>query len=391
MKVSRKRSYALGYRNGREMGWRKGWEDGSFRGYHDTIRPAPPPAPVETPPPAPTQAGRALVITPSLKLPSLEIIVSQPLRELKRRGAYEHEVKVDSQVTPDDIARASVVVFVRSVEPEVYRLLTAAHSMGKRSLYVIDDHFLELPRGTQIGEYYAHPQRRETYVNFLRNANFVLTPSQYFADYIRANFTQRVVYFPASVDFELVSPTPKPLREDGPLIIGYEGTSKPEDFAPVVPALKRILNEFGDKVKLHFHGFLPSGFERHPRVEHVQMNSDYRAFLRNLDECAWDIGLAPLGDNLFNNCKTNNKFREYSACYIPGVYSQSPVYTNWVVHGETGISVTQTEDSWYEGIKQLIVNPALRDKIRLQAGALARQHFSIQACADNWLGSLLRV
>ena len=82
--------------------------------------------------------------------------------------------------------------------------------------------------------------------------------------------------------------------------------------------------------------------------------------------------------------KTNNKLREYSACRIAGIYSNSPVYEPWVTHGETGYLVPHTEDGWYEGIVAMIENPVMRRQIKERAEGEARQNFSLTTCIDKW-------
>ena len=106
--------------------------------------------------------------------------------------------------------------------------------------------------------------------------------------------------------------------------------------------------------------------------------------MKKLNNSNWDIGLAPLDDHLFNNTKTNNKVREYGACRIPGIYSNSPVYTPWITQGETGYVVPHTTKGWFKGLKEMIENPTLRAHIRENAENMARQNFSLTKCVENW-------
>src|SRR5690606_3376806 len=127
----------------------------------------------------------------------------------------------------------------------------------------------------------------------------------------------------------------------------------------------------------HFYGYVPDELARHPWVAHYPLEPSYRTFIRSLYQKTWDIGIAPLHDTLFNHCKTNNKFREYSACWIPGIYSAMPAYQECVTDGETGILVPHTTEGWYLVMRKLIDDPRLRLKINQQAGVFARQTYSI--------------
>lgn len=367
----KKTSYQQGYERGRHAGYEQGYQEGIAQGFHTSVLPI------------------ALIITASSELPSLKMMLYQPFDRLKKLGTYNFRVRTEGAVSQEDIESAQIVIFIRNVEPDSYRFLEMAHQMGKRTVYCIDDNFLEIPSVAQEFPYYREPARRETFVNFLRNVHIVHVNSEFFANYIRQHFNPRVAYFPATVDYEWLDQGEKSTREDGRIVIGYEGTYKEEDFKPVVPAIKRLLKEYDGVVNVEFFGFIPSSLQGHRGVAHFPYEQDYRRFIHKLYGLTWDIGLAPLADTLFNHCKTNNKFREYGACKIPGIYSKVPTYSSWVNHGETGYLVPHSEEGWYEGIKQMIESPALRQKVKEQSSSFARNHFSIETCVDNWKYKIL--
>ena len=366
-----KTSYQQGYEQGRHAGYEQGYREGIAHGLHTTLLPI------------------ALIITASAELPSLQMMLVHPFDRLKKLGTYNFRVRTEDAVSQEDMESAQIVIFIRNVEPDAYRYLEMAHQMGKRTVYCIDDNFLEIPSGAQEFPYYREPARRETFVNFLRNAQIVHVNSEFFADYIRQHFNPRVAYFPATVDYEWLEQGTKSAKEDGQIVIGYEGTYKEEDFKPVVRAMMRLLKEYGWIIRVEFFGFIPSSIRGQRGVTHFSYEQDYRQFIHRLYGLTWDIGLAPLADTLFNRCKTNNKFREYGACMIPGIYSNVPTYSSWVNHGETGYLVPHSEEGWYEGIKQMIESPALRQKIKERASSFARSHFSIETCVDNWKHKIL--
>ncbi|MEX1030825.1 MAG: glycosyltransferase [Paenibacillaceae bacterium] len=387
MALTRKRSPKKGrnrrpvqlsaYQLGHIAGFQRGKEDGFQQGRADAVQAR------DSIPTSSKQQLVALVITAGI-IPSLDIGIAQPFNELNKRGNFSFEIRTEDDVSKEIIAQAHTIVFLRNVEPAAYIYLEWAHELGKRTVYVIDDNFLEIEPITPVGVYYADPIRRETFIKFLRNSHIVKVDSSILGDYIQERFNRKVVYFPGSVDFDWLDQQEQREAETGQIVIGYEGGSKEEDFAVVVPALKRILNYYGGFVRLEFFGFVPAALANHSAVKFEECGMDYRSFIRKLNDSQWDIGLAPLEDHTFNNTKTNNKLREYSACRIAGIYSNTPVYEPWVTQGETGYLVPHTEKGWYEGIVAMIENPTMRRQIKDQAESAARQNFSLTTCLDNW-------
>ncbi|MGM1048160.1 MAG: glycosyltransferase family 1 protein [Bacillota bacterium] len=331
-----------------------------------------------------------LVIAAGL-IPSLEIGVLQPFSALKKRENLQYDMKLEHEVSKEMIAAADTIVFVRNVEPSAYTLLELAHQLRKRTVYVIDDNFLEIQPTTPVGQYYCDPARKETFIKFLRNAKTIKVDSPDLGTYIQERFNRNVIYFPGSVDFDWLDQQRRVDREREQIVIGYAGGEKEEDFAPVIPALNKILDYYGGFVRLEFFGYLPQSFVNHPSVKYEGGGMEYKDFMKELNRCNWDIGIAPLANNSFNKGKTNNKFREYGACKIPGIYSKSPVYVPWVTQGESGYLVEHTEKAWYEGIKAMIEDPPMRQRIKENAGMAVRQHFSLHTCLDNWKRFIFKI
>ncbi|MBU5350251.1 glycosyltransferase [Paenibacillus lautus] len=317
-------------------------------------------------------------------IPSLEIGVIQPLSALNKQENLQFDVKLETDVTHEMIAAANTIVFVRNVEPAAYALLELAHQLKKRTVYVIDDNFLEIQPTTPVGEYYNDPIRRETFIKFLKNTQIIKVDAPDLGTYIHERYNRHVIYFPASIDFEWLDQHDRGDKSHEQVVIGYAGGDKEEDFVPVISALNKILDYYGGFVRLEFFGYLPPSLAEHPSVKYEGGGMEYKEFLKKLNQRNWNIGIAPLANNSFNKGKTNTKFREYGACGIPGIYSKSPVYTHWVEQGETGYLVEHDEQHWYEGIKAMIEDPAMRQRIKENTQRSARQHFALQTCIDNW-------
>jgi hypothetical protein len=141
-----------------------------------------------------------------------------------------------------------------------------------------------------------------------------------------------------------------------------------------LPALGRLLDEAGPRIEAHFWGPRPPAELR--AVRHHAVVHDYDRFLRRFSAAGFEIGLAPLADDVFHRSKTNTKFREYGACGIAGVYSDVEVYSDCVRQGETGLLVANDTDAWYGALRQLVDDAPLRRTISQQARAEIEAHYS---------------
>jgi glycosyltransferase involved in cell wall biosynthesis len=78
----------------------------------------------------------------------------------------------------------------------------------------------------------------------------------------------------------------------------------------------------------------------------------------------WDIAVAPLADTLLNRCKSYLKYLDYSALYLPGIYSRIQPYESVIKDGVNGLLVDNNCQSWCTAIETLYKNPTLRKTIQ---------------------------
>lgn len=371
-------AFDLGFRQGRIAGFERGKQDGAQQGYEQAKEQLYP------------FYRKILVVTPSYDLPSLEIIINQPLAHLQNQGICTFDVVTEGELSQTLIEGYEMIVFLRSIEPEVLEYMRLANQLGKKTVYAVDDNFLEIPKWAAVYPYYNTLERREAFKHFLSEAQVVKTGAPYFADYIRQHYNAHVADIPDSFNHEWVEQAAKPSRNDGKIVIGYGGTMKDGDFAPVTSALIEILKKYKDKVEIHFHGYAPAPLLQFEQVKYVPQQFNYRDYIRVLHQSGWDIGMAPLADTNFNACKTNNKYREYSSCGIPGIYSRSPAYTPWIFHGENGYLTNHSHEGWLEGLTRLIEDAPLRNHIREKAALHAKEQFSVSLCSHRWKDLILK-
>jgi glycosyltransferase involved in cell wall biosynthesis len=171
----------------------------------------------------------------------------------------------------------------------------------------------------------------------------------------------------------------QPINKDlnQPIKVVYS-TSREDDRLWEIfwPAVHRVILKFGAKVEFYFWGQAPAQLLNEKGVHRIPLVKNYNRFLQLFSARMFDIGLAPLPDDAFHRSKTNNKFREYSACGIAGIYSQMDVYRRCVNHRKNGLLVNNDAEAWYQALCELVENVELRRSIQIEARTYAQEHYS---------------
>lgn len=173
------------------------------------------------------------------------------------------------------------------------------------------------------------------------------------------------------------------------LVIGYiGGLSHKEDLEIVIPAIKKILIKYKNvafqmmgqmdikEAKSVFGSWNQSLRNRLFLMNATKTQPEYPLYL---SQQPWDIGIAPLIDSPFNECKSHIKWMEYSMYKIPVV--ASPVYPYkkdvlgipTITDIETGVFAN--DDEWFNKLSMLIED----EKLRLKLGESAYSFVS-----KNW-------
>lgn len=322
---------------------------------------------------------KVLAIVPAFT-PSTQINVTTPLLDLCVSRHLDFRLQLESTVNRKDIDWANLIVLCRNTEPG-HAWFEYTLKQNKPYIYDIDDNFFDIPGDSLDARYHRSPERLDTFTRYLRYATLVRVYSEPLRQRV-LEINDKVVKVVPPVDFRHI----RPRRAPGRTVRIVYATSRTRDelFSIFLPALEKILNDYDGKIEAYFLGFTPPTLRKHARVHSVPMIWDYPAYLRRFSSAGYDIGLAPLLDDIFHRSKTNNKFREYGACQIAGIYSDIDVYSSCVRQMETGILVSNTPDDWYDAMVLLIENPDLRRKIQLSAYEFVRRNYSHEQFVKNW-------
>jgi len=318
------------------------------------------------------------------------ITVVKPLLNMHRMGRISARILLEGQTDHDDIEWAEVVVFCRNNEPRHASILAAAQSRGLPLIYDLDDNLLELPPDCQGASPSRDAARRAMLEVYLRSAALVRVYSRSLAQNVAA-LNARVVAMFAPVDLSLIAP-PRETRSPGPIKIVYATSRTQDPLCEIfLPALTRILHRHAGRVEAHFWGYRPPRFADLPHARHHGLICRYDHYLRRFSRGGFDIGLAPLPEDPFFRSKSNNKFREYGACGIAGIYSRNEVYSDCIENEGSGLLVPNDSQSWYDAIERLIEDESLRTRIQLGARQFVRERYAQERFELLFLSQILAV
>lgn len=332
---------------------------------------------------------RVLAILPGF-IPSTQLHIVKPLVALHRAGWIRAGFALEHRVSPHTLERAEVMVFCRNTEPAYSWILDFAVARGTPVVYDLDDNFFELPPTTGIGRYHRDPERLRQLERYLTHASLVRVYSETLREQV-GRLNPNVVVVGGPIDWDLIPVRPK-WRDPGKVRIVYQTSRVEDELANLfLDDIRRLLRVYAGRLMMVFWGYRPRELRGHPGVRFLAPIANYDRFFQRFARFGFDVGLAPLRDDVFHRSKTDVKFREYAACGIAGVYSNVGAYAKSVEHEVTGLLVSNQPGVWFDAVSRLVEDVGLRHAIQKQAREYARRHYDLQFVQEVWYRQLQKV
>ncbi len=198
-----------------------------------------------------------------------------------------------------------------------------------------------------------------------RAVHGVQTSTEPLAEFFR-RYNPNVAVFPNQIGY---LPPPRQPAEKGSVRLFFGAVNREEDSKPILPALNRILREYGSRVEvqvIHDRQFFDALQTNAKVYEPYCAPSRYEELLH---EC--DIALLPLEPNRFNKMKSDLKWIECAAHGVVTLASPT-VYEGSIVPGETGFLYHSIQE-FEERLRELIRNHDLRSRVAQKAYAWVKE------------------
>lgn len=288
------------------------------------------------------------------------------------------------------IAENEIPILIRCASPWVANFTEKLVAAGKPYFYFIDDDFWSIDLASPLGQYYRSPSILASLKKTVTNASVVVTNTEIMSKRLsRLNTNTKLIpaYFDFTLVDEFVSQDTTTTKPEGTLRIGFASNhSRLPDFQPIEQTLVDILSDYPN-CELDVIGLTPDLLRQHPSVNVFPHLDSYEAYIDFQLGRAWDVGLAPLRPSKQNSAKTNNKYREYAAMSIAGVYADEAPYSE-VVNGVNGMKAGPSPSEWNEAIRALLDDAELRARVVTNGLAAVRERYGIDHIMDEWLDEL---
>jgi len=235
-------------------------------------------------------------------------------------------------------------------------------------------------------DHYNHPDRLNALRANIEACDLLYTSTPALAD----RFAEHGITIPIIAGDVYCSVSPEEIGAlippaNGP-VIGYMGTGgHSADLAMIMPAICRVMDAIPDlQFELLGSIAMPSGLDRYGhRIRKLPPIADYADFIPTLRSIGWWVGLAPLEDNIFNRCKADTKWVEYSLAGIATITSNLPVYQR-ALDNRSAIAADSTND-WASAMTLLLDNPRLRLNMIARAQRQLHDHYSHASLREQLL------
>ena len=144
-------------------------------------------------------------------------------------------------------------------------------------------------------------------------------------------------------------------------------------------------------MRFEFFGAIPS-FAKDLGARCIPYCDSYDEYRRTLNALEWDIGLAPMPDTPFHACKHYNKFVEYAAAGVIGMYSDVMPYCRLrEFRDDLSVLVNNESNVWVNALQAMIENKQLLEHRRQLVSEYAAQKMSVDISAQSLLAQLIKI
>jgi glycosyltransferase involved in cell wall biosynthesis len=228
-----------------------------------------------------------------------------------------------------------------------------------------------------------YPQKFE---QLARMSDLVIAGNRFLKERI-VPMNPKTVIIPTCVDTDSYRVREASSKRDGPVVVGWVGTTgNLENLRLVAPALRELATRCEFELRLIASEDTPL---KSIDLSGVNLNFVHWGDTTAIEQLSdFDIGIMPLdSQSEWNTYKCGLKLLQYMAIGIPGVASPVGVSAEIVDHGRNGFLANNTDD-WTEILFRLIQKPELRYSIGAEGRRTAEQRYSIQAHFPRLIRSL---
>jgi glycosyltransferase involved in cell wall biosynthesis len=269
------------------------------------------------------------------------------------------------------------------------RLSAYVRRIGAALIFDLDDDLLHI-----VG---SHPARTAAVRRMLTVADAVWLSTQGLADRLATIRTGTVVVEDRLDERIWTAPPTQAPYWDDPIRILYLRTGTPDnDLAMIEPVLTRLATEYGDRLSIDVLASvrprdLPRGINGIGPSANASRSYPGLVDWMTRSRPVWHIGLAPLVDTAFNQCRSPVKALDYAAMGLAILASDTPAYRDSLADGPGGWLVPNTPAAWHAALDWLIRDQDLRRRLAVQARQAFVAGGTLTSAAQQRLAALRSV
>lgn len=302
-------------------------------------------------------------------VPSLSVAarVTEALDYLQDTGRVDYtSISENDPAAVNGVTWADALVLSKHSSPSALSLARQARQNGKRVVYDLDDWIFSFPQ-------YSGGKRTNDktglILDILAECHAVTVANHRLQDKLK-DMLPDTTYVPNGMWVEKYAPSGLPPSSASQRIVFTNADFIKMEHSKelLLTALQVFFIRHPDFV-LDFYGDPFPEIVSLPFL-HFTNRIPYEQYIRSLISGSYLMSITPLGADEdpaaaeFNACKNPFKYLNYGTAGIPGIYSASPIYTDCIQSGVTGVIINNTPENWTGALESMAFDSALRSDIR---------------------------
>ncbi|OGP94747.1 MAG: hypothetical protein A2157_05640 [Deltaproteobacteria bacterium RBG_16_47_11] len=216
----------------------------------------------------------------------------------------------------------------------------------------------------------------------VKGSDIVIAGNRFLKDEVlKVDRNKKVILIPTSIDLTLY-PKKKVVSGGTDIVLGWIGTKGNIKYLKKLePVFETLIKRFA-RLKLKI---VSDDFYRSPSIPVIE--KPWRLEDENDDLISFDIGLMPLGEDLWSKGKCGLKIVQYLSVGVPVVCTPVGINCDIVVNGENGFWAT-TDQEWVDRLSTLIQNQELRRQMGVKGIETIEKGYSLGVTSEKFLQAI---